>query len=210
MIRSLPAPSRFQELRNVVLQAAKATVFHRRLYGIFGRPIRRWAEKWAILEPRLDLKAIQRSCAAVACRQASRFPHRVELQRANSWRLLRRLSAVPDIVLPWERHGAQYNYHLFPVLMRNREERSAVMAGMWARFVDTSMIYSEVVKESRQYGYRGGCPVAESVADRLMTLPNHAALTDQDIDNVAAAFLSSLRAYREAQPSSRRQLCAQR
>ena len=100
-IRSLSPPSRSQELRNLALQAAKATVFQRRLYGIFGRPMRRWAEKWAILEPRLDLQAIQHSCAAVACRQALRFPRRVELQRANSLQLLARLGAVEDVVLPW-------------------------------------------------------------------------------------------------------------
>ena len=63
------------------------------------------------------------------------------------------------------------------------------MAAMWAQFVDTSRIYSEVVKEARRFGYLGGCPVAESVADRLITLPNHAALTGQDIDNVARSFL---------------------
>ena len=112
-------------------------------------------------------------------------------------------ATVEDVVLPRERPGAQYNYHLFPVLLRDREERTAVMAAMWAKFVDTSMIYSDVVKECRRFGYRGGCPVAESVADRLITLPNHAALTGQDIDHVAQVFLSSLQACRDAQPSAR-------
>src|SRR5262249_41983403 len=102
---------------------------------------------------------------------------------------------------PRERPGAQYNYHLFPVLLRDHQERTAVMAAMWARFVDTSMIYSDVVKESRRYGYLRGCPVAESVADRLITLPNHATLTSLDIDNIAEAFLSNLGACRDAQPT---------
>jgi hypothetical protein len=34
------------------------------------------------------------------------------------------------------------------------------------------------------------------VADRLITLPNYATLTGQDIDNVAEVFLSSLLAWR--------------
>jgi dTDP-4-amino-4,6-dideoxygalactose transaminase len=199
-IRSLSPPSRAQELRSLVLQAAKAVVFTRQLYGFFGRPIRRWTDQWALLEPCLDLQAIQRSWAAVACRQALRFPERVELQRANSLRLLARLGEVDDVVLPGERPGAQYNYHLFPVLLRDREERTAMMAAMWARFVDTSMIYSGVVKECRRFGYVGGCPVAESVADRLITLPNYAALAEQDIDHVAQAFLAELLAFR-ADPS---------
>jgi dTDP-4-amino-4,6-dideoxygalactose transaminase len=202
-IRSLSPPSRVQELRNLVLQGAKAAVFNRRLYGIFGRPMRRWVERLALLEPCLDLKAIQRSYAAVACRQTLWFPQRVELQRANSLRLLARLRSVEDVVLPRERPGAQSNFHLFPVLLRDREERTAVMAAMWARFVDTSMIYSEVVKEGRRLGYRGGCPVAESIADRLVTLPNHATLSSKDIDNVAQAFLSTLQECRTRSPAGR-------
>src|SRR5260370_28929289 len=109
--------------------------------------MRRWAEEWALLEPCLDQKAIQRSYAAVACRQAARLPGRVRLQRANSLRLLAQLADVEDVVLPRERLGARYNYHLFPVLLRDREERVAVMNAMWSRFVDTSRIYSGVVTE---------------------------------------------------------------
>jgi len=200
-IRSLSPPSRMRELRGLLLQAAKSIVFHRRLYGLFGRPMRRWAEQWALLEPCLDLEAIPRSCAAAACRQALRFPPRVERQRANSLRLLAQLGDVENVVLPHERPGAQYNYHLFPVLLRNRVERTAMMDAMWAKFIDTSMIYSGVVQECRRLGYLGGCPVAESVAERLITLPNYAALTDRDIDRVAEVFLSTLQICRDAQPS---------
>jgi len=196
---SLFPPSRLQELHNLVLQTAKAAVFSRPLYGIVGKPMRRWAENWALLEPRLDLNAIQRSYAAVASRQALRFPHRVELQRTNSLRLLSRLAALDDVVLPQERPGARYNYHLFPVLLRNTEERKAMMEAMWAQFVDTSMIYCDVVKQCRRFGYLGTCPVAESVANRLITVPNHASLTSHDIDRVAEVFLSSLRAWRKGQ-----------
>lgn len=201
-VRSLSPPPQLEEFNNLILQATKAAVFSRRLYGVFGRPVRPWAESRALLEPYLDMNAIQRSSAAVACRQALRLPQRVELQRANSLRLLARLGAVDDVVIPQERPGTRYNYHLFPVLLRNREERAALMAAMWERFVDTSMIYSGVVKEARRFGYVRGCPVAESVADRLITLPNYAGLSAQEIDTVADAFLSSLRACRQAERMS--------
>jgi perosamine synthetase len=196
LVRSLSPPSRLEELRNVVLLAAKAVVFHRRLYGICGRPMRRWAEDWALLEPCQDLRSIQRSWAAVACRQAISFQERVAVQRANSLQLLARLRDAEDVVLPRERLGTRYNYHLFPVLLRNRQERTDMMAAMWKQFVDTSRIYSEVVKEAYRFGYGGGCPVAESVADRLITLPNYAGLGGPEIDAVAHAFISSLQACR--------------
>lgn len=197
LVRPLSPASRLEEIRNVLLLATKAAVFHRRLYGTCGRPMRRWADNWALLEPCLDLKAIQRSWAAVACRQAMRLQVRVELQRANSLQLLSRLGIAEEVVIPRERPGTRYNYHLFPVLLRNREERDSMMAAMWAKFVDTSRIYSEGVKEAKQLGYLGGCPVAESVADRLITLPNFAGLTSRDIDAVAHAFLSCLSECRQ-------------
>jgi perosamine synthetase len=197
LAESLAPRSRLAELRSLALQGSKTLVFRRRLYGFLGRPMRWWAERWAFLEPALDLKAIQRSYAAVASRQVPRFPERVELQRANSLRLVSMLSGVEDVVLPRERPGARYNYHLFPVLLRDRDERAAIRDAMWRKFVDTSAIYCDVVSECRQFGYRGGCPVAESVADRLITLPNHASLDGEDIESVADAFLSCLRAYRQ-------------
>jgi dTDP-4-amino-4,6-dideoxygalactose transaminase len=187
-----------EELRSLCMQGAKAAVFTRRLYGVFGKPMRRWAEQWALLEPRLDQNAMPNSQAAVAARQAALLPQRVEQQRANSLRLLSQLGMMQDVVFPHERPGARYNYHLFPVLLRDEEERSTVMAAMWGHFVDTSMIYSHVVRESREFGYHGGCPVAESIASRLITLPNYASLTSGEIDHVAHIFLESVRAHRNA------------
>jgi dTDP-4-amino-4,6-dideoxygalactose transaminase len=191
-IRSLTPVTRLKEFRSLLLQAAKALVFQRELYGVCGRPIRRWVENLALLEPVLGRSVIHRPWAAVACRQAKRMAARVERQRINSLQLLARLSTRDDVVLPRERPRAQYNYHLFPVLLGSHEERKAMMASMWARFVDTSMIYSGAVQQAVQFGYDGGCPVAESVTDRLITLPNYAGLTTKEIDYVAEVFLSSL------------------
>jgi perosamine synthetase len=196
----LSKPTIVREFRTLLLQGAKSAVFSRQLYGLFGRPARGWAEALAILEPRLDMRSIQRPQAAGACRQASRFPARVERQRANSLRLLSKLAIAEGVILPRERFGARYNYHLFPVLLRDPEERSAVRAAMWSGFIDTSTIYSHAIDECRKYGYEDGCPVAESVAGRLMTLPNYASLSDSEIDHVAAVFLSSLKAHRTVRP----------
>ena len=195
-IPNLASPPWARELRNIFLQAAKAAVFSRPLYGVCGRPLRRWAEHWALLEPSLDLNAVQRPWAAVACRQALRMQGRVERQRTNSLRLLERIGAVDDVVLPQERSGTRYNYHLFPVLLRDCRERAAMSEALWNRFVDTSTIYSDVLTESARFGYMGGCPIAESVAIRLITLPNYASLADREIDSIAGMFLDALEAYR--------------
>jgi len=199
-IEALRAPSLFREIPSLIMQIAKAMVFTPLLYGVFGKPMRRWAEDWALLEPRLDLNAIQRPHAAVARRQAAVLPLRVEQQRANSRRLLAHLEAVDDVVLPRERMGARHNYHMFPILLRDAAEREEVAEAMWRRFIDTSTIYSHAIDEARKLGYRSGCPVSESVARRLLTLPNYATMSGEEIDMVAEVFLSSLKACRASRP----------
>jgi perosamine synthetase len=203
LISSLRAPSHVEAVCNLALQCAKSLVFCRPFYGLIGMPLRRCVESWALLEPRLDTTGIEPSHAAAALLQASRFAERVEKQRSNSLRLLLRLRGAEDVVLPREPLGTRYNYHLFPVLVRDQRERAAVTQTMWKEFIDTSMIYSRAIDECRKAGYRGGCPVAESVAERLLTLPNHAALNVQEIDRVAEVFLWSLGAYRNAYPAAR-------
>jgi dTDP-4-amino-4,6-dideoxygalactose transaminase len=192
-VQLLKRQSLIDEWKNLLEQVVKAFLFHRPIYGILGIPIRSWAEKRAFLEPVLSRKQIQRPHAAVALRQALRFRERVARQRENSLYLLSLLQAARGIVLPWEWPGAAYNYHLFPVLMADIRERDAVAATMLTQGIDTSHLYSDSIDHSRKLGYQGGCPVAESVAARLMTLPNYASLSRTDIERVARAFLQALR-----------------
>ena len=99
-------------------------------------------------------------------------------------------------MLPVERPGVRYNYHLFPVLLRDEEECEAVRRRMRERGVDTSRIHFDVVEQARKLGYRGGCPVSESAAARMFTLPNYADLSGADVDRVASVFLDSLNSCR--------------
>ena len=195
-VRLLERQSPIDEWKNLLLQIAKAALFCRLAYGILGVTMRPWAEKRAFLEPVLSRKQIQRPHAAVALRQALRFRERVSRQRENSLYLLSLLKGAEEIRLPWEWPGASYNYHIFPVLMADERERSAVAAASLSQGVDTSHIYSESIDHGRRLGYQGGCPVAESVATRLLTLPNYASLSRADISRVARAFLQALHQYR--------------
>ena len=184
------------EWKNLLLQVAKAIVFKRFSYGVLGLPIRPWIEKRAILEPILSRKQIQRHHAAVALRQALRFRERVARQRENSLYLLSLLQKAEGVVLPFEWLDSTYNYHLFPVLLADNRECSAVAESMLRQGVDTSRIYSNVISHSRNFGYKGGCPVSEAVATRLLTLPNYASLSKADIQRVARSFLQALRQVR--------------
>ncbi|MCX6623627.1 MAG: DegT/DnrJ/EryC1/StrS family aminotransferase [Acidobacteria bacterium] len=193
---ALPPPSLLEEWGNPTKQIAKAWVFQRPFYGLIGRPLRARAEHLAVLEPKLVDRRILRGQAAVAVRHVAGFPLRVEIQRANSLRLLDRLSGCQDVVLPVEAPGARYNYHLFPVLLADGDERSRVAAALLRRHIDTSRIYFDLLSRVAVNGYAGGCPISEAAASRMLTLPNHSGLSPRDIDTVAEAFQQSLREVR--------------
>jgi perosamine synthetase len=195
-VRHLHRPSPGDEWKNLFLQVAKAIVFSRTLYGTAGLPFRTRAEARAFLEPALNRKQIHRHQAAVAIRQASRFRERVERQRRNSLYLLSLLDKAEGIVLPREQPGTQYNYHLFTVLVSDAQERDAIASAMLKQGIDTSRIWHDIVPHCRRLGYTDGCPVSESVPERMMTLPNYASLSPKDIERVAKAFLFALRHYR--------------
>lgn len=203
---SLPAPRRREEWFNSSKQFAKSWVFRRPFYGLIGRPLRARVERLALLEPRLVDRRIFRGQAMVATRQVDGFSARVEMQRANSLRLLEQLRGVEGVVLPVETPGARYNYHLFPVLLANSAERDRAAAALLRRNVDSSRIYFDLLPRTARNGYTGGCPVAEAAVGRMLTLPNHCGLSARDIDRVAQAFRDSLAEIRQARhPGATRQ-----
>lgn len=191
-----PASRVAAELGNLFGLTFKALLFSRALYGPLAMRLRSWTDQRGLLEPRLETRRIAPSQAALALRQAALLPERVERQRRNSLALLSLLSHIEGVVLPRERPGARYNYHIFPVLVRDAEERSAIVAGMLSRGVDTSRIYYDVVEHSKRFGYISGCPVSESIATRLLTLPNYASLSEGDVGRVARCFEEAVDAYR--------------
>lgn len=190
--------------RNCLGQATKAFVFRRPCYGLIGRPLRPFAERHGLLEPDLDRRLIQPGQAAIGLRQAKTYRERVERQRHNGKRLRALLSDLDGIVLPHESPRARHNFHFFPVLLHDAEERAAVAAGMLQRHVDTSRIYYNVAEHARRLGYENDCPSSESVARRILTLPNYAELAAHDIDYIAQAFREAVDAHRSRRRSRQR------
>ncbi len=197
----LARPSRISQFQRIAMQAAKALLFKRPLYGLLASRLREQAESHTLLGANLDELAIAPASAAVAVAQAnSGFRARVEKQRANARHLIGLLGDIEDIQLPIEPCDSRYNYHLFPVLAASREEREAVMQSMLVQGIDTSRVHHSSIEIARKSGYRGGCPVSESVAGRMLTLPVSANLSVADVNRVAAAFRLAILRYREASP----------
>jgi dTDP-4-amino-4,6-dideoxygalactose transaminase len=135
--------------------------------------------------------------AAVGLIQLGRLAQDRASRLAVTNRYRARLAAVPALTLPFaDRDPAEDSaLHLFPVLLPAGADRAAVRAALRERGVPTSVHYPPTHRLSyyRDLAPTEGLPVTDAVAGRLLSLPLHARLTEDDATYVAAALTEVLR-----------------
>ena len=109
-------------------------------------------------------------------------------RRAAAW-YREALTDVAELILPQESHDARHVYHLFVI---RAERRDALQAHLSARNIGTGLHYPLPLHLQNAYrGMRlakGAFPVAESAAERLLSLPMFPELTKSQVDQVAEAI----------------------
>lgn len=125
---------------------------------------------------------------------------RVKLRRLDAWNQARRMRAAwyrdllqgSNVVTPVEMPYGEHIYHLYVVRTQERErlqERLAV-AG-----VGTMVHYPIVTHLQEAYRYLGqgpgACPVAESYAGQILSLPMYAELTQDDVKRICQVLVEA-------------------
>ena len=97
--------------------------------------------------------------------------------------------ADADVVLPVEAEGRKHCWHLFVVLV---EERDAFRARLRERGVETLVHYPEPIHEQPAYAHlpRVAVPVSERLCEQVVSLPLYPELTDDEAEHVVEAVLA--------------------
>jgi dTDP-4-amino-4,6-dideoxygalactose transaminase len=119
---------------------------------------------------------------------------RIKLKQLQSWNQARRLHAadynellqgIPGIILPKEAEYSESVYHLYVILVDNRDELQKFLQD---KGIFTGLHYPLPLHLQKAYahlGYnKGDFPVAESAAARLLSLPMFPELTRDQIEYV--------------------------
>lgn len=116
---------------------------------------------------------------------------RIQKTRQHIWRRyfqeLEDWAAQRDVRLPVVPEYCEHPAHLFYLLFPGRRQRDAMIAFLKERGILAVFHYLplHVSPMGRQFGGRPGqCPVAESIADRLLRLPLYAGLSSREQDEV--------------------------
>ena len=122
--------------------------------------------------------------AAIGLEQLDRLKGFVEARRANADRLTEALADAP-VVTPVERENVRHAYHQYTVRSRDRD---ALAAHLDEQGIDTGVYYPTPIHEQPAYAsVDARLPVAERLADEVLSLPVHPGLSASDIGRVAAA-----------------------
>jgi len=126
---------------------------------------------------------------------------RSKLERLDEWNGRRRrvaaryrdLLARTDLILPYEPEGSESSYHLFVI---RTPRRDAIRSALLAEQIQCGIHYPVPVHlqpAARDLGYHpGDFPVAELVADTVLSLPMHPFLRPEEIHHVAGVVRRTL------------------
>jgi len=130
--------------------------------------------------------------AAIGCTQLPKLEARIEQRRANAARLTELLAGVAALTPPREAPGRRHAWHQYTVrVAAGRVAREALRAGLRERGIETGVFYPTPIHRQplyRRLGYGDlELPVATRLAGEVLSLPVHPALSDADIETIAAA-----------------------
>lgn len=126
--------------------------------------------------------------AALGSVQITRMDELNEVRSKLADRYLERLAGSAFTVPSFGRRGKSA-HHLAVVVSSSREERDRARERLRQRRIQTSVHYPPIHRFSYYGGQTGELPRAEEIADRVLTLPLHPKLTDDNVDTVCDALL---------------------
>jgi perosamine synthetase len=130
--------------------------------------------------------------AALGLAQMPKLEARNDARCANAARLSELLASNKRIVTPKELPGRRHVWHQYTVrIPAGREARDSLQAALRERGIETAVFYPTPIHRQPLYqrlGYgEAHLPVAERLADEVLSLPVHPALAAADLETVAAA-----------------------
>ena len=137
--------------------------------------------------------------ARIGVAQLALLPSFLATRRALAERYFERFATDPACVLPPRpRDGDGQSWNMFSVLLPLAGmaiSRQEFRAALDANGIGTGVSYEALHLSTlgRRYGYKeGDLPVTERIARETVTLPLHAAMTNDDVDRVCAATAAAI------------------
>jgi dTDP-4-amino-4,6-dideoxygalactose transaminase len=122
--------------------------------------------------------------AAIGREQLRRLPEWVEQRRANAAALSDGLSSVEGVETPTVPDDRTHAFHQYTI---RTDRRNSVTAALNERGVGYGVYYPKLIPEQPAYDRRGAYPEASTATDRVLSVPVHPSVSDDDVAIIASA-----------------------
>lgn len=187
LLSKLPAPSAAAEIMHVIKTWLRSLLRRPPWYGIIGRKLWDRVGRHAASAGFPNTQGFRTDFALVR-RRLLGLPDAIGQQRAMAEQYLRLLQ-LPGRMLLSEPPGAFSNRYQFPIIFDSKEQRDTVADRLQRNGVQPITPWSNAVSVARaRFDYRGDCPMAEDLCERVMTIPSHHRLSSSVVADVAATI----------------------
>lgn len=137
--------------------------------------------------------------AAVGLVQLSKLDSFIDARRRLAHKRNELLDGLPNIELPYEPSDCIHSYYLYTCLVRPEwagDKRNQLMARMEQEFGVKCLIANPPVYESRKlmrdHTPGQSLPLSEQIGQRIVCVPIHPSMSDEDNEYIAAALIECL------------------
>lgn len=147
--------------------------------------------------------------AALGIHQLRRLDGFIEARQSYAQMYDKAFEALPEVETPITHLDRNHIYHLYVIrlnLERLNVDRAQFIEELKLRHIGTSVHFIPVHLHPfyrQRFGYRrGDLPQAESLYDRIISLPLYPAMTNKDVQDVIAAVDETVRTFKRSPLSS--------
>jgi perosamine synthetase len=195
--RHLRAESKSQEVRHSLVSWARSLCYQRGVYGALLASVLAKSRDAAAGEGQSGgLREHRKRAPASRIRLVDRIliGERVSNFQSSQAVLARNTAGIrksllhTSLAIPEEPSYGTWNHFMLPVRYENSARCRSARTFLLKKRIDTSPLYRNCVHNARRYGYYGGCPQAECAAETACTVPNHAWLSEEELEHICIAL----------------------
>ena len=151
--------------------------------------------KYEMVELGFNYRITDFQCA-LGISQLAKLPGWLEQRRSLALSYDRMLHDCPEATPLSARAGSTHAYHLYPVLLAPKHDRSKVFEKMRASGIGVNVhylpVYLHPYYQNRFQDQQGICPVAEEAYERILSLPIWPGMDDGDVERVVRELKGAL------------------
>lgn len=117
-----------------------------------------------------------------------------EKRYQNGMTLINGLADIEEIILPDICKDARHAFNRLPVVFKNWDAMKKVKRALWKAGIDTSLMYLKPIHHIFDLGYKDkDFPNANYFANRMLTLPVHPLVRQEDLNKMINVFRKRLK-----------------